>query len=198
MLLLEQHGRGRELVYDIGCGPGVMSFLAARVAQRVVGYDASQEMIAICRSQQEISGLGNLEFHVRPFPFEENPPPCDLLMASSVFEYVEDLEVSFGAAASLLKEGGVLLFSMPNADSIYRKYEGFMARFSSRAGEYYRHVKHLLTLEQGVALASRHGLEVLEFHYYAHFYGLTKLIRALSSERRGNNLFVLVCRKPED
>src|SRR5215467_10038383 len=52
-------------VLDVGCGPGDVSFLAARLvgpSGSVLGIDASADVIALARRRAELFGFDNVHF----------------------------------------------------------------------------------------------------------------------------------------
>jgi SAM-dependent methyltransferase len=55
-----------DTLIDVGCGSGVLSFVASRLgAERVVGCDISEEAVAVARSNAERLGLSDrVEFRV--------------------------------------------------------------------------------------------------------------------------------------
>jgi SAM-dependent methyltransferase len=50
------------------------------------------------------------------------------IVASSVFEYLDDLGSVFREAGRVLRPGGILLFTVPNVDHIIRRIEHVLAR----------------------------------------------------------------------
>jgi SAM-dependent methyltransferase len=51
-------------VADVACGPGALSFAAARLGARVSALDFSAAMVALCRQQAEREGVATLDAQV--------------------------------------------------------------------------------------------------------------------------------------
>ena len=113
-------------VLDAGCGSGVLSLVAAQRAGSVVAFDGSEEMIRIARGKALPANSGTVTFEVASLSEISNfgAGSFDLVMSSSVLEYVDDLEDALQSHAAMLKKGGTLLVSMPNGESVYRWFEG--------------------------------------------------------------------------
>lgn len=142
--LIKQYLPEGGTVLDAGCGSGVLSFLASTRARSVVAFDGSAEMIRIARDKVppqngcdivfEVASLSEIaRFGSRSF---------DLVLSSSVLEYVDDLDDMLRAHAAMLKDGGTLLVSMPNGRSLYRWIESGVFRISGHP-HYRRCVQHV-------------------------------------------------------
>ena len=107
------------------CGSGVFSFLAAEHNAQVLGIDGSCEMIKLCEQRRVAKSLNRLSFLQKRI--EEIPglgfSPVELVLCSSVLEYVEDLDRGFAILSNLMSTTGTLIVSMPNRLSWYRKLE---------------------------------------------------------------------------
>jgi len=78
-------------VLDVGCGSGQVSFLAAGRSRSVTGLDISENMIRICRENQEKLGIeGNVQFRVCDC-FNEPLPSADVVLCIAVIEYYRDM-----------------------------------------------------------------------------------------------------------
>lgn len=192
--LLDRYMTPGGLAVDVGCGSGIFSVYLAKKGMKVIGIDAAEKMIALCERQKAELKLGHLRFFHAELPQLHIVPPqrADLMISSSVLEYVSDLEASLTRMIGLLKEDGTLIVSMPNAYGIYRKWESWLYR---QAGfpRYYKYVKNVMTQEQLESLLAKHGFKVREVHYYAHRAVISRFLRLLKfNERYTENLFVAV------
>jgi SAM-dependent methyltransferase len=104
-----------ETVLDIGCGVGVDTLVAAHMtgpAGRVVGVDATYEMIARARANLALTGFTNVGFEVAaaeslPFPDRE----FDVIISNGVFNLTIDKEQALKEAHRVLKRGGRLMLA---------------------------------------------------------------------------------------
>lgn len=108
------HLRGDEHVLDLGCGDGkVTAEIARTVPQgRVLGVDASPEMIAFAQKAFPPEKISNLKFQI-----------CDarkigaikaefhLIFSNAALHWVDDHEAILRGAAAVLKPGGRLVIS---------------------------------------------------------------------------------------
>ena len=131
-------------VLDAGCGSGVLSVVASRRARSVVAFDGSEEMIRIARAKAPSQNGCDIAFEVATLSEIERfgRRSFDVVLSSSVLEYVEDLDGALRAHAAMLKKGGILLVSMPNGDSLYRRLETGIFHITSRP-RYRRCVRHV-------------------------------------------------------
>jgi 2-polyprenyl-6-hydroxyphenyl methylase/3-demethylubiquinone-9 3-methyltransferase len=109
---------------DLGCGTGGLSLVFAAHGFDVVGIDASPEMLRHARTAAERAGLSItfLEGDVTAELPELEADP-DLIICSSVLEYVERPTEVIERCAARLAPGGVLLISVPNWKSLPRRWQ---------------------------------------------------------------------------
>jgi trans-aconitate 2-methyltransferase len=106
--------RPEECVLDLGCGEGaVTARLAARVPYgRVVGIDASGEMIRLAQRSHPAARRPNLEFLQMDAAALRLPRQFDVAFSNAALHWVADqLAVLRGVSASL-RPGGRILFQM--------------------------------------------------------------------------------------
>ncbi len=104
-------------VADVGCGSGTAAIVIANAFpnSQVLGFDVSQEALAVARGRAE--GVPNVEFHV--YAADEIPidPGFDLVTA---FDVVHDLPNPLAGLTRIreaLRSGGQFLMMEPNASS---------------------------------------------------------------------------------
>src|SRR5262245_39184752 len=109
----------------MGCGTGVFAFYLAAKGSRVIGVDAAVEMVKTCESQRRDRRYDNVTFIQARLPDVDETAVglADLLISSSVLEYVERLDETLALVARLLKPKGTLIVSMPNGLCISRGYQ---------------------------------------------------------------------------
>lgn len=161
--LIKQYLPDGGAVLDAGCGPGSLCALTIGSAGTIVAFDASPEMVVIARRRlgadaeihtarvENASQFGNDRF--------------DLVLCSSVLEYVEDFATCFRALARSTKPHGHLLISMPNAASVYRALERIAFGLTGYP-KYYQYVRNLPRLDHIARFAGSEGLTVVERRTY--------------------------------
>lgn len=109
---LSRRGLDGGVIVDAGCGSGALAEALVAAGRRVVGFDASEAMIALARAR-----VPGAEFRVARLA-DAPLPPCDAIVAvGEVVNYRFDgragaraLPAFFRRAFSALRPGGVLLF----------------------------------------------------------------------------------------
>lgn len=181
---------------DLGCGPGLFSLFAAELGITTIGLDPSPGMLQLCEVQKHRRRLDNVRFLRGALPLDPalNLPRADLILCSSVLEYVADWQKCLPDVVNLLTPDGYLLVSLPNGQSVYRWYESARYRLTGQPA-YYCHVHHVLPLPTAVAQLECYGLNCVEHHYYGDEPLLSRLAARLCREPYWKNLYVLVLRK---
>jgi 2-polyprenyl-3-methyl-5-hydroxy-6-metoxy-1,4-benzoquinol methylase len=194
--LIERYADPNGDVLDAGCGSGVLSCLAARGARSVLGFDASPEMVELAEARRQREGLANATFRVARLEDSDilAGRQFGLILCSSVLEYVNDYWHSVSWLATALAPTGVLVFSMPNGSSLYRRAERIAFRLTGRP-VYYTHVRNVPRLGEVRAGLAARGLEVLALSYYAATPLLSSLARRANLQELADNLFVVACRR---
>ena len=101
-------------ILDIGCGAGVLSEPLARLGGTVTGLDPGEANIAVARDHAEAAGL-DIDYRCETVEsLAAKPGTFDLVLAMEVVEHVADVAVFLGAAARLVRPGGVLVASTIN------------------------------------------------------------------------------------
>lgn len=100
-------------VLDLGCGTGLCGRLVAPLADAVDGVDIALAMVEQARSTGVYRRVD--QAHLLPW-LEADDGPVDLIVAADVFIYTGPLAPVFRAARTRLLPGGVLAFSVEQAD----------------------------------------------------------------------------------
>jgi 2-polyprenyl-6-hydroxyphenyl methylase/3-demethylubiquinone-9 3-methyltransferase len=184
-------------VLDVGCGTGIFTFYAANLNRSAVGLDGSQKMIDICESKRRELNTSNVEFvqtdvaHIGQVPMERP----DLILCSSVLEYLDNLDQMLLSLSSLLMRKGFLLISMPNKTSVYRSMEAAFFKMTGRP-RYYRYVRNVLTQEQMRHKLQACGLDILRTEYYADAPLLSRALRGIGFPQYADLMYIMVAQKP--
>ena len=154
-------------VLDAGCGSGVLAATAAQVAGQVIAADPSREMLDICARRVDALGIANC---VRiQCPIEElraaDLGQFDLVLCSSVLEYVECLSGCLAVLSGMICPGGTLIASLPNPASALRAAERFSYAAFGRP-QYYGLVRNAPTLDEVSTLLTAAGLDVLDTQHF--------------------------------
>src|SRR5213075_867946 len=76
-----------KMALDVGCGAGLLTEPLARLGAKVIGVDASPELIAVARKHAAATGL-NVDY--RAAVVEETEGRFDLVTSMEVIEHVAD------------------------------------------------------------------------------------------------------------
>ena len=156
-------------VVDLGSGGGIDAFLAARKVGpdgRVIGIDATPEMIFRARRTARESGFGNVEFRlgeIEHIPVESGT--VDVVISNCVINLAPDKGRVFREAFRILRPGGRLAVSdivlmKPLPESI----RGDMSAWSSCVSGAMPEADYLAEMER----AGFEGTEVVERTVYTH------------------------------
>jgi 2-polyprenyl-3-methyl-5-hydroxy-6-metoxy-1,4-benzoquinol methylase len=104
--------RGRR-VLDIGCGEGYGSAMLSRSAPEVVGVDYSPAAISHARQAYQGQNLRFESGDARQLTFSSGA--FDAVTCFEVIEHIEDDESLLASVARVLRPGGWLILSTPNA-----------------------------------------------------------------------------------
>jgi 2-polyprenyl-3-methyl-5-hydroxy-6-metoxy-1,4-benzoquinol methylase len=192
--LIDTYGSASGTVLDAGCGSGVLAFAAAARCRSVLGIDGGTEMIRLCQAKQRQTQSTNIEF--RELRLDQltalGARQFDLILCSSVLEYVEDFWLTIDAFRTSLSSGGILMFSVPNMSSIFRKLERFCFLATGHPARFglVRSVIPRRAVETGLV---KRGFKIIETRYYSPTPVLSRLARGAKLAHLADNLVVIVC-----
>lgn len=110
----EMRPLGGLALLDVGCGAGVLAEPLARLGADVTGVDPAPELIEVARAHAEESGLDIAYRAGAAEDLAAEGRTYDIVVASEVLEHVADVDGFVATIASLVKPGGIALFSTIN------------------------------------------------------------------------------------
>lgn len=191
--LLDRYVPSSASVIDFGCGSGIFSHYLAEKGCTVTGIDGSAAMIALCHQKKTSANVRYVR-HVLPLPNDHKHAPPDAVIMSSLLEYMNDVPRMIRQAHDLLKPNGLLLVSMPNQLSIYRRVERLLFRLTG----WPRYVAHSRNYATETAFAQHLmdlGFDVLEIRYFSSHDPISRLLKPFLGKKYVNSLFVGVFQK---
>jgi len=130
------HARPGDRVLDLGCGTGDLAWALAAAGFRVTGCDISGQMLR--RAARDDGGgvaLGwvQLEPGWRTLPFAASA--FDVVVASSVLEYVTDPAAVLRECTRVTRAGGAVLYTVPDLRHPVRWAEWAARRLARMTGQ---------------------------------------------------------------
>jgi 2-polyprenyl-3-methyl-5-hydroxy-6-metoxy-1,4-benzoquinol methylase len=159
---------GSSCCIDLGCGVGTLSRYAASRGFPTIGIDGSPSMVQLSSSLSPEESE-RLEFRQAMLPLEESilsdlEGSADLVLASSVLEYMDDDVAFMSQCHQLLRPAGIAVISVPNATSLYRRIEP-MLKF--RGSNWLDMQPQQYTRSSATELAESVGFTVIATRYFA-------------------------------
>ncbi|MBZ0273381.1 methyltransferase domain-containing protein [bacterium] len=110
---------------DIGCNQGMHAIWAAKRMDEVVAFDQDRRVLEVAAFNSRWEGLRNVTLlrlsAEKSLPFAD--ASFDVVLAFDVIEHLENRRAFLGEIRRLLKPGGTLLLSAPNADTQYKRWK---------------------------------------------------------------------------
>ncbi|HME78595.1 MAG TPA: methyltransferase domain-containing protein [Mycobacterium sp.] len=128
-------------VLDVGCGPGDVSFVAARLVGptgTVLGVDAAAEIIEVARTRGAELGLSWVDFETATIADIALDEPVDAVVGRLILMHLPDPESALRQLAGLVRPGGVIAFcetdigavrSVPETPQFRAVTEGIVSAF---------------------------------------------------------------------
>lgn len=193
--LLDQYVNPIDRVLDLGCGSGIFSNYLAEIGCIVTGIDGSEAMIALCNQKKTVV---NVRYIVQSLPLP-NPMKYarqDVVIMSSLLEYMDDMGQMLQQVRDLLKPNGLLIVSIPNQLSLYRRLERRLFRLTGWPA-YFAHIRNSSTEATFARHLSEVGFDKIETTFFSSHDPISRLLKPFLARQYVNNLFVGVYRKEE-
>jgi ubiquinone/menaquinone biosynthesis C-methylase UbiE len=101
-------------VLDVGCGPGDVSFIAARLVGptgTILGVDAAPAMIELGRARAAEQGLSTVHFTQAAIDAIAVDEPVDAVVGRLILMHLPDPAATLRRLSSFVRPGGVIAFS---------------------------------------------------------------------------------------
>lgn len=101
-------------VLDVGCGPGDVSLIAARLVGptgSVLGVDAAPEMIDLASARASEQGLPAVHFTQAAIDAVTVDEPVDAIVGRLILMHLPDPAATLRKLSSMVRPGGVMAFS---------------------------------------------------------------------------------------
>jgi 2-polyprenyl-6-hydroxyphenyl methylase/3-demethylubiquinone-9 3-methyltransferase len=182
-----------SVVADLGCGPGHLAIIAASVAQSVIAVDGSEEMLEIARKAAAYANVNNIQF-LRERLEHLTVQNVDAILCSSVLEYMQEPWSFLRKCAEILPSGGLIMFSLPNGGSVYRKLEATVFRLTGRP-RYRRFVTTVPTVSSVQSQLVDAGLDIRAIRFYGRVAGLSLACDLLGGPELATTMTLFVATK---
>jgi len=178
---------------DYGCGSGSIARALAEVGYSVSGCDISPGMIRNARNMGVESAVRirwiELNATEARLPFEDRS--FDVIIASSVFEYLSDPLASLRELRRVIRDDGLLLCTVPNVSHGLRRLEAFLALAATRPLEHVtRRVSRRLSSYISYLRLSRNRMQLTGWDRLARSAGFGGVI-SNEHDDNGNSLLML-------
>jgi SAM-dependent methyltransferase len=192
---LDRHAPDARSAYDLGCGSGMLTLELVRRGISTVAVDGSAEMLRLAEQKVGDVAGADARFEQRMLPFDTtSAAPVDLAVSSSVVEYLDSVADALESFRLLLRDGGILIFSVSNRDAISRRLARAFNRLTGRP-RYLGHLKHMLTFDELTALTASAGFSVLEVQYFGGADRLNRLLGLALPARFASNMLIVAARR---
>jgi 2-polyprenyl-3-methyl-5-hydroxy-6-metoxy-1,4-benzoquinol methylase len=169
-LALRRSTADQPVCLDLGCGPGAISLALAGLGFDTIGVDSSAAMVEIATkaAPKSDAGKGRCTFECMDLVefLEGYSGEADLIISSSVFEYLEDPTRTLELVAGRLRAGGIFATSVPNAWSFYRWVEPVLLLRKPKDVRYRREWRNRMRARELIKEARAFGLECAQTSYF--------------------------------
>lgn len=195
--IIKEISQSHFQVLDLGCGSGILTTFLSSRCEQVTAIDGSEEMLEILKKDITSEGFKNIKIIQGDIPdtlYSLDSSSYDLVVASSLLEYLEDIELVLKEIMRLLKPNANLILSVPNSSSLFRKMEK-MLYSTIKYPSYYEFVKFTTTTASFSTLLEKLGFSVTLIEGYGNSYPCAKFIKSLFGQDRCNNMLIFIASK---
>lgn len=109
-------------VLDVGCGPGDVSLIAARLVGpegAVFGVDAAPDVIGLARRRAAEQGLATVRFEATTIADVCLDEPVDAVIGRLILMHLPDPVAALAHLAAMVRPGGVIAFFESDINGVY-------------------------------------------------------------------------------
>jgi 2-polyprenyl-3-methyl-5-hydroxy-6-metoxy-1,4-benzoquinol methylase len=109
-------------VLDVGCGPGDVSFIAARLVGTegaVLGVDASTDVIELARIRAADQGVESVSFEATAIADISMDEPVDAVIGRLILMHLPDPVAALRHLATMVRPGGLIVFCESDINGVY-------------------------------------------------------------------------------
>lgn len=109
-------------VLDVGCGPGDVSIIAARLVGpdgTVLGVDAAAEVVELARTRAADQGLGTVSFEATAIDDISLDQPVDAVIGRLILMHLPDPVAALRHLATMVRTGGLIAFCESDVNGAY-------------------------------------------------------------------------------
>lgn len=193
--LFNKHATSATSAYDIGCGTGVLACELAKRGIDTIGVDGADGMLAVAKKYASDGGHKNISFqqHILPISDTSKFKPADLVISSSVIEYLESIPEALDCLRNLATPGGRIIFSVSNRNSISRKLVRLVHHLTGRP-RYFGLLRHFMTIEDIKRDLKLAKLDYIEHIYFGRADLLNQLFSLLLPAKFSSNMIAVVAK----
>lgn len=158
-------------ILDLGCGTGWFSVILSQFGP-TTGVDFSD--FAIQQASTKYPWINFLQADLRDWNIPAQLEPFDLVVSQEVVEHFEDQETQLRLAHRLLKDGGYLILTTPNARTLARMEAERRHACSNQP------IENVLTLAE-IARLAKPGFEILQLRTFIRDGGVRGFSRIVNS-----------------
>lgn len=109
-------------VLDVGCGPGDVSIIAARLVGQggsVLGVDAAADVVGLARSRAAQQGLHTVRFEATAMGAIRLNRPVDAVIGRLILMHLADPVAALRQLAAMVRPGGLVIFCESDINGVY-------------------------------------------------------------------------------
>jgi 2-polyprenyl-3-methyl-5-hydroxy-6-metoxy-1,4-benzoquinol methylase len=109
-------------VLDVGCGPGDVSFIAARLVGpegAVLGVDASTDVIELARIRAADQDMESVSFEATAIVDISLDEPVDAVIGRLILMHLPDPVAALRHLAAMVRRGGLIVFCESDINGVY-------------------------------------------------------------------------------